>query len=181
MKHRFDRTANGHLMVIMKIRPAREINEAVLNEQLKSMGLTLLCTLEPTRWDPDERMVATRSLDTGDKAAHRSDWAQLKQLRRAQVRNDMMTTEKRQKKRYKDDRSLVNALDWEGAFREGAPVGERSVIIILPRAEQDYELEKTYESARVAVFANYRGGTPMHELMLRMAEQMWLSRIKWGF
>ena len=114
VKHRFGRTANGHLMVIMKIRPAREINEAVLNEQLKSMGLTLLCTLEPTRWDPDERMVATRSLDPGDKAAHRSDWAQLKQLRRAQVRNGMQTTEKRQKKRYKDNKSLVNALDWEG-------------------------------------------------------------------
>ena len=46
---RFGRTANGHLMVIMKIRPAREINEAVLNEKLKSMGLTLLCTLQPTR------------------------------------------------------------------------------------------------------------------------------------
>ena len=173
VKHGFGRTANGHLMVIMKIRPAREINEAVLNEQPQSMGLTLLCTLEPTRWDPDERMVATRSLDKGDKAAHRSDWAQLKQLRRVQVKNDMLTTEKRQKKRYKDDKSLVNALDWEGAFGEGALVGDRSVIIILPRAEKSYELEKTYETARVAVFANYRGGTPMHKPMRRMAEQMW--------
>ena len=172
VKHRFGRTANGHLMLIMKIRPAREINEAVLNEQLKSMGLTVLCTLEPTRWDPDERMVATRLLDTGDKAAHRSDWAQLKHLRRVQVRNDMLTTEKRQKKRYKEEKSLVNALDWEGAFGEGAPVGERSVIIILPRAEKNYELEKTYETARVALFANYKGDASMHELMPRMAEQM---------
>ena len=34
-------------------------------------------------------------------------------------------------------------------------------------------MEKTYKADRVAVFANYRGGTPMHELMPRMAEQMW--------
>ena len=50
---------------------------------------------------------------------------------------------------------------------------EWSVIIILPRAEKNYELEKTYEAARVAVFANYRGDTPMHVLMPRIAEQMW--------
>ena len=53
-------------MVIMKVRPAREINGAVLNERLKHMGLPMLCTLEPTRWDPDERMIAAscRSLDS---------------------------------------------------------------------------------------------------------------------
>ena len=47
VQHRFGRTANGHLMVIMimKVRPAREINEAVLNGQLKLMGLTLPCAL----------------------------------------------------------------------------------------------------------------------------------------
>ena len=102
-------------------------------------------------------MIATRSLDAGDKVAKRSDWAQLKQLRRLQVRNDMQTTEKRQRSRYKNDKSLVNAMDWEGAFRADAPVGERSVIIVLPRAEKNYENENTYETARVAVFANYRG------------------------
>ena len=30
VKHRFDKTASGHLMVIMKVRPARVVNEAVL-------------------------------------------------------------------------------------------------------------------------------------------------------
>ena len=49
VQHRFSRTVNSHLMVIMKVRLAREINKAVLNEQLKSMGLTLLYTLELTR------------------------------------------------------------------------------------------------------------------------------------
>ena len=73
MKHRFGRTANGHLIVIMKVRPAREVNEAVLNKRLSHMGLTLLCTLDPGNRDIDERMIATRSLGTADKAALRAD------------------------------------------------------------------------------------------------------------
>ena len=112
-------------------------------------------------------------LDIGDKAAKRSDWAQLKQLRRVQVRNDMQTTEKRQRFRYKNNKSLVNTLDWVGAFRADAPVVERSVIIMLPRAEKNYENEKTYKTARVAVFANYRGEVSMHELVLQMVGLMW--------
>ena len=48
------------------------------------------------------------------------------------------------------------------------------MIIVVPRAEKDYEGEKTYETARgVAVFANYRGDTPMHELMPKVAGQLW--------
>ena len=99
VKHRFGRTASGHLIVIMKVRPARVVNEAVLNECLSHMGLTLLCTLDPGRWDIDERMIATRSLDTADKAANRADWAQVRQLRRVQVKNDMQTTDRRQRAR----------------------------------------------------------------------------------
>ena len=67
----------------------------------------------------------------------------------------------------------MNVLEWEGAFGPEAPVGETSVIIVLPRAEKNFEIEKTYETARVAVFANYRGDTPMHELVPLMAAQMW--------
>ena len=174
VKHRFGRTANGHLIVIMKVRPAREVNEAVHNERLSHMGLTLLCTLDPGNWDIDERLIATRSLDTADKTAHRGDWAQVKQLRRIQVRKDMQTTERRKKARHKKDMTLVNVLDWEGAFGPDTPVGERSVIIVLPRAEKNYEIEKTYETARVAVFANYRGEAPMHELVPHMAGLMWI-------
>ena len=73
VKHRFDKTVSGHMMVIMKVRPARAINEAVINEWLSHMGLTLICTLEPGRWDIDERMIATRTLDPADKAAGRPD------------------------------------------------------------------------------------------------------------
>ena len=85
VKHRFGRTASSHLIVIMKVRPARVVNEAVLNERQSHMGLTLLCTLEPGSWDIDKRMIATRSLDTADKAASKADWAMVKQLRRAQT------------------------------------------------------------------------------------------------
>ena len=46
-------------MVIIKVRPARVANEAVLSEFLSHIGLTLLCTLEPGSWDIDERMIAT--------------------------------------------------------------------------------------------------------------------------
>ena len=116
--------------------------------------------LEPGSWDIDERMIATRSLDTADKAASRADWAMVKQLRRVQVQTDMQTTEKKQKARYRNDKSLVNVVEWEGAFGPEVPEGPRSVIIILPRAERNYENEKTYETARVAVFANYRGTHP---------------------
>ena len=63
-------------------------------------------------------------------------------------------------------------MEWEGAFGPEAPVGARSVIIILPRQEKNFEVEKTYETARVAVFANYRGDTPMHELVPQMATMM---------
>ena len=111
VKHRFGKTASGHLMVIMKVRPARVVNKAVLNECLSHMGLTLLCTLEPGSWDIDEGMIATRSLVTADKAASRPDWAVLKQLRRVQVQTDMQTTEKRQIARYKNDKSLVNVVE----------------------------------------------------------------------
>ena len=111
----------------MKVRPAREVNEAVLNERLSHMGLTLLCTIDPGNWEIDERMIATRSLDTADKAAQRGDWAQMKQLRRVQVKNDMQTTEKRQRARYKNVKTLVNVLEWE----------EISVIIVLHRAEKN--------------------------------------------
>ena len=106
----------------MKVRPAREVNEAVLNERLSHMGLTLLCTIDPGNWDIDERTIATRSLDIADKAAQREDWAQMKQLRRAQVKNGMQTTEKRQTARYRNDKTLVNVMEWEGAFGPEAPV-----------------------------------------------------------
>ena len=95
------------------------------------MGLTLLCTLEPGRWNIGERMIATRSLDTADKAANRPDWAVLKQLRRIQVQTDMQTTETKQRKRYKANKILVNVVEWEGAFGPEAPERPRSVIIIL--------------------------------------------------
>ena len=151
--------------MIRKVRPARVVNEAVLNERLSHMGLTLLCTLEPGSWDIDERIIATRTLDPADKAASRPDWAALKQLKRTQVANDMQTADKRQKKRYKGGKTLANVVEWEGAFGPEALKGARSVIIILPRQEKNFEIEKTYETARVAVFANYRGDTPMHELV----------------
>ena len=46
------------------------------------------------------------------------------------------------------------------------------VIIIQPRQEKNFEVETTYATARVAVFTNYRGDTPMHELVPKMAEEM---------
>ena len=127
VQHRFGRTANSHLMVIMKVRPAREINEATLNEYLKHMALTMLSTLDPTSWDLDERMIAARSLDTGDIAINRTDWAQVKQQRRVQVKNDMVTTNKKQKGKCKNDKSLAIVVDWERAFGAEPPAGERSV------------------------------------------------------
>ena len=161
-------------MVIMKVRPAREINEleAKLDECLSHMGLTFLSTLEPGRWDLDERMIATRTLDLADKAASRPDWAGMKQLKRTQVANDMRTADKIMRKRYKAEKTLVNVVEWAGAFGPEAPLGSRSVIIILPRQEKKFEVATTYDTARVAVFANYRGDTPMHELVPKMAEDM---------
>ena len=81
-------------MVIMKVRPAREINKAKLDECLQHMGLTFVATLEPGSWDRDERMIATRTLDQADKAADRPDWLAMKQLMRTQVANDMRTADK---------------------------------------------------------------------------------------
>ena len=46
------------------------------------------------------------------------------------------------------------------------------MIIILPRQEKNFEVERTYETARVAVFANYRGDAPMHELVPQMATRI---------
>ena len=94
-------------------------------------------------------MIATRTLDPADKAASKPDWAVMKQLRRAQVPNDMKTTEKRQKARYRNNKSIVDVVEWEGAFGPEASVGPRSVIIILPREERNDEVEKPYETARV--------------------------------
>ena len=91
VKHRVNNTVRGHMMVIMKVRPVRAVNEAVLNECLSHMGLTLLCTLEPGRWDIIKRMIATRTLDPADKASSRPDWAGLEQLKKIQVPNDMKT------------------------------------------------------------------------------------------
>ena len=84
----------------------------------------------------------------------------------------MQTADKRQKKKYKENKTLVNVVEWEGAFGPEAPKGARSVIIILPRQENNFKIEKTYKTTRVAVFANYRGDTPMHELVPKMAEDM---------
>ena len=84
----------------------------------------------------------------------------------------MKTADKGAKKRYKADKSLVNVVEWEGAFGPDAPQGPRSVIIILPRQEKNFEVETTYDTARVAVFSNYRGETPIHELVPIMAETM---------
>ena len=172
VRHRFEKTSGGHMMVIMKVRPAREINEAKLDECLQHMGLTFVATLEPGSWDRDERMIATRTLDLADKAADRQDWLAMKQLMRTQVANDMRTADKGARKRYKADKTLVNVVEWEGAFGPEAPQGPRSVIIILPRQEKNFEIETTYNTARVAVFSNYRGDTPMHELVPSMAEAM---------
>ena len=58
VRHRFKKTSGGYMMVIMKIRPARVINEAKLDECLQRMGLTFVATLEPGDWDRDERMIA---------------------------------------------------------------------------------------------------------------------------
>ena len=154
-------------LVIMKVRPARELNEC-----LQHIGLTFVATLEPGRWDLDERMIATRTLDPADKAAGRPDWLAMKQLRRIQVANVMKTAEKGAKQRYKADKSFVNVVEWEGEFGPDAPQGPRSVIIILPRQEKNFEVETTYDTARVAVFSNYRGDTPIHELVPTMAEAM---------
>ena len=170
VQHRFEKTLGGHMMVIMKVRLAREINEC-----LQHMGLTFVATLEPGSWDRDERMIATRTLDLADKAADRQDWLAMKQLMRTQVANDMRTADKGAKKRYKADKSLVNVVVWEGAFGPDAPQGARSAIIILPRQEKNFEVETTYDTARVAVFSNYRGDTPMHELVPKMAEAMQLE------
>ena len=67
-------------------------------------------------------MIAARSLDTGDTAVKRPDWAQMKQRRRVQVKNDIETTEKRQKGKYKNGRSLVDVLGSVGAFGAEAPL-----------------------------------------------------------
>jgi hypothetical protein len=139
------------------------------------MGLTFVATLEPGSWGRDERMIVTRTLDLAGKAADRHDWLAMKQLRRTQVANDMRTAEKGAKKRYKADKSLVNVVEWEGAFGPEAPQGARSAIIILPRQEKNFEVETTYDTARVAVFSNYRGDTPIHELVPKMAEAMQLE------
>ena len=175
VRHRFEKTSGGQMMVIMKVRPARELNEAKLDEWLQTMGLTFTATLEPGRWDIDERMIATTTLDPADKAAGRTDWRDMRQLRRTQVSTDMKTADKGAKKRYKADKSLVNVVEWEGAFGPDAPQGPRSVIIILPRQEKNFEVETTYDTARVAVFSNYRGDTPIHELVPTMAEAMQLE------
>ena len=172
VRHRFEKTSGGQMRVIMKVRPARELNEAKLDEWLQSMGLTFTATLEPGRWDIDERMIATTTLDPADKAASRTDWRDMRQLRRTQVSTDMKTAEKGAKKRYKADKSLVNVVEWEGVFGPDAPQGPRSVIIILPRQEKNFEVETTYDTARVAVFSNCRGDTPIHELVPTMAEAM---------
>ena len=178
VRHRFEKTSGGYMMVIMKVRPARVINEAKLDECLQRMGLTFVATLEPGDWDRDERMIATRTLDLADKAADRQDWLGMKRLMRTQVANDMRTADKGAKKRYKADKTLVNVVEWEGAFGPEAPQGPRSVIIILPRQEKNFEIETTYNTARVAVFSNYRGDTPMHELVPTMAEAMQKEWVK---
>ena len=178
VQHRFEKTTGGYMMVIMKVRPARVINEAKLDECLQRMGLTFVATLEPGDWDRDERMIAARTLDLADKAADRQDWLGMKRLMRTQVANDMRTADKGAKKRYKADKTLVNVVEWEGAFGPEAPQGPRSVIIILPRQEKNFEIETTYNTARVAVFSNYRGDTPMHELVPTMAEAMQQEWVK---
>ena len=39
--------------------------------------------------------------------------------------NDMRTADKVAKKRYKADKTLVNVVEWEGAFGPEAPQGTR--------------------------------------------------------
>ena len=39
------------------------MDEGILNKCLMHMVMTLLYTLSPSKWDLDERMIATRSLD----------------------------------------------------------------------------------------------------------------------
>ena len=56
--HRFNKTESGHLKVVMKIRPAIEINIRQLEVHLKRLGLAYLATLPPTNKDLEERLIA---------------------------------------------------------------------------------------------------------------------------
>ena len=69
----------------------------------------------------------------------------------------MSTADKGAKKRYKANKTLVNVVEWEGAFRPEAMLGMQYqlVIIILPRQEKNFEVEMTYNTTRVVVFINY--------------------------
>ena len=87
--HRFNNTESCHLKVVMKIRPAVEINIKQLEVHLTRLGLAYLATLPPTNKDPEERLIACRSLDVAEKAVARTDWQELKQVRRVQIRADI--------------------------------------------------------------------------------------------
>ena len=95
-------------MVIMKVRPARELDTKAINECMSHMGLTTLCSLDPTVCDIDERLIATGSLDAADIAVARSDWAQMKQRRRVQVKADMEKTDTKRRAKCNKSRSMVN-------------------------------------------------------------------------
>jgi hypothetical protein len=170
--HRFNKTESGHLKVVMKIRPAVEINIKQLEVHLTRLGLAYLATLPPTNKDPEERLIACRSLDVAEKAVARTDWQELKQVRRVQIRADISSADKGKKAHYAKDKTLVNAVNWSEAFGVRAVSGERSCIILLPRVERDYEKEQTHQADRVIAFENYRGLEKMVDLVPQMAAQM---------
>ena len=174
--HRFYKTEGDHLKVVLKIRPAREINQKQLEVHLTRLGLAYLATLPPTNYDPEERLIACRSLDVAQKAVHRTDWQELKVARRIQIKADISSADKAKRAHYKKDTTLVNAVNWSEAFGVRAVPGERSCIILLPRAERDYEKEQTHQVDRVIGFENYRGMEKMVDLVPKMAAELRQAR-----
>jgi hypothetical protein len=143
---------------------------------LTRLGLAYLATLPPTNYDPEERLIACRSLDVAQKAVHRTDWQELRVARRIQIKADISSADKAKRAHYKKDTTLVNAVNWSEAFGVRAVPGERSCIILLPRAERDYEKEQTHQVDRVIGFENYRGMEKMVDLVPKMAAELRQAR-----
>ena len=170
--HRFYKTESGHLKMVMKIRPARMIDQKHLEVHLKRLELAYLATLPPTSYDPEERLIACRSLDVAQKAVDRTDWKELRAVRRVQIKADISSADKGKKAHYQKDTTLVNAVNWSEAFGVRAVSGERSCILLLPRVKRDYEKEQTHQVDRVIGFENYRVMETMVDLVPKMATEL---------
>ena len=69
----------------------------------------------------------------------RTDWAQIQQKRRVQVKNDMLTTDKKRRAKCEKDKTMVKVVNWPREYGAGEVAEERSIIIILPRAQPFFQ------------------------------------------